>query len=104
MSEKLDLDALERSTEDGNGGTKSVMWFDGYVLRKLISRIRELERAQHAGLSRNAERYRWLRGSGRLGDDDLDGHIVVGEAGAESLLWGEQLDRAAPAAQREGGA
>ncbi len=70
-------------------------------------RERQAACATDSAAARDAERYRWLRDSDRLGDDDLDGNIVVGEAGAESLLWGEQLDRAidaALAAQREGGA
>lgn len=67
----------------------------------LIACIREMERQAHKQPGkdkRDAERYRWLRDSDRLGDDDLDGHIVVGAASAESLLWTEQLDLAIDAA------
>lgn len=60
MTQKLDLDALERSTQDGNGGTKSVMWFDGYVLRQLIARIRELEsdNLELCGIAQAADAHR----------------------------------------------
>jgi hypothetical protein len=50
---------------------------------------------------RDANRYRWLRDSERF-PDEMDGTIIVGEACGESILTGEQLDRAIDAAITKG--
>lgn len=52
-------------------------------------------------LSRDAERYRWLRDPDRCAEDYLDGpadNIVVGSCGGEDILWRDDLDREIDAA------
>lgn len=46
----------------------------------------------------DARRYRWLRDSDRIPDGEADGHLIVGEACGEDVLWGDQLDKAIDAA------
>lgn len=64
-------------------------------LRGMVAAAVALDNHEDA---RDAKRYRWLRDSDRLGDDELDGQIVTGAAGAEELLWGERMDNAIDAA------
>jgi hypothetical protein len=54
----------------------------------------EAANAQIAELSKDAERYRWLRDSNNF----VDGGIIVGNAEGEEILWDESLDRAIDAA------
>lgn len=41
----------------------------------------------------DAARYRWLRDSSRIPEDEVEGHLIVGDGGGEDVLWDEQLDR-----------
>ncbi len=45
-----------------------------------------------------AERYRWLRDSSRIPNDEGDGHLIVADGGGEDVLWAEQLDKRIDAA------
>lgn len=42
---------------------------------------------------RNAERYQWLRNPERVPRDDPFGHLIVGQAEGEDILWRDELDR-----------
>ena len=51
--------------------------------------------AELAALRKDAERYRWLRDSERIPNDDSgDGHIVVCSGSGEDVLWGQSMDAA----------
>ncbi|MDG9855621.1 hypothetical protein V2A28_05840 [Pseudomonas aeruginosa] len=56
------------------------------------TRIEKLE-IELAAVQVDAKRYRWLRDPDRVPDDAPIGHLIVGDAEGEDILWREQLDR-----------
>ncbi|RMV69996.1 hypothetical protein ALP05_02336 [Pseudomonas caricapapayae] len=74
-----------------------------YALENVADERDQLQ-AQCDELEKDAGRYRWLRDTDRVGyepDDEIIGHLVVGQAEGDDILWLDNLDHAIDAAMRE---
>ena len=100
---------------DGRKNAESMAKANPATIKALLANIADLKQQLVAAgitaencemLRKDAERYQWLRDSGRLIGECMDSHesnFCVCSADGEDVLWFEQLDAAIDAARSAGG-